>query len=121
MSKRDRRNALNDPKVREKARQAGRAANAKRKNVEALLGNDPWPEKQRRQMIRRLEQMPVSCRLTYMKAMRGKSLRAAITSHCHECMGWQRQLVAGCTAYGCPLYPYRPSRVSDDDDTKPTP
>jgi len=56
----------------------------------------------------RLSQMPVTCRNTYLRAMRGKSMAAAIKAHCLECCGWQRREVEMCTALACPLYPYRP-------------
>jgi len=52
--------------------------------------------------------IPISCRGNYNRAMTGRSMRAAIKSHCQMCMGWQPSLVPGCTAPDCPLFPYRP-------------
>jgi hypothetical protein len=52
--------------------------------------------------------MPETCRRTYLRAMQGKSLSAAVKAFCMECVGWDRQEVARCTAPACPLYPYRP-------------
>jgi len=56
----------------------------------------------------RLRQMPVSCRATYKKAMKGRSMKAGITAFCTECVGYVRKEVEVCTDTGCPLYPYRP-------------
>jgi len=56
----------------------------------------------------RLNQMPSLYRSTYRRAVRGKSLRAAINAQCLECCGWQRVEVAACTDTGCPLYAVRP-------------
>lgn len=36
------------------------------------------------------------------------SPRAAIKAFCAECQGYDRDAVAGCTAYACPLWRYRP-------------
>lgn len=44
----------------------------------------------------------------YMKAMAGKSRKAAMHAQCLDCCGWQGHEVAKCTDTGCPLYPYRP-------------
>ena len=63
---------------------------------------------QEEQMQERLEQMPKSYRSNYKKAMRGRSQKAAISSFCLECVGYQREEVKLCTDLGCPLYPYRP-------------
>lgn len=47
-------------------------------------------------------------RKVWDKAMSGKSLRAAITAKCQDCMCWQYAEVKRCTVITCPLYPYRP-------------
>jgi hypothetical protein len=57
---------------------------------------------------RRLCQMPNHCRRVYLRAVGGRSPRAAIKSFCLECVGWQRSEVRRCTALACPLWPYRP-------------
>jgi hypothetical protein len=55
-----------------------------------------------------LAQMPPIYRGGYLDALAGKSLRAAVNAHCLECVGWQREEVKRCTAYGCAMYGYRP-------------
>lgn len=35
------------------------------------------------------------------------SRKRAIVLFCRECTGWQRGMVAKCTAFVCPLYPWR--------------
>jgi len=62
------------------------------------------------QIAERRKQMPEIYRKTYDKAVRRKSLRAAATSFCLECVGYQREEVKLCTDLGCPLYLYRPVR-----------
>lgn len=47
-------------------------------------------------------------RRTYDKAMSGKSLRAAVTAKCQDCMCWQGAEVRRCDIVTCPLHPYRP-------------
>jgi hypothetical protein len=57
---------------------------------------------------RRYREMPNTWRGTYVRAMSGRSPKAAFKAMCGECMGWLRADIPGCTAKGCPLYPYRP-------------
>ena len=59
-------------------------------------------------IARRLESMPETYRRTYLRAMGGRSLAAAVKAFCMECVAWDRREVALCTAPACPLYPYRP-------------
>ena len=59
-------------------------------------------------IAKRLEAMPVTCRGHYKKAMRGRSMKAAITAQCLECVQWIRNEVELCVDAGCPLFPYRP-------------
>jgi len=59
-------------------------------------------------IARRLESMPETCRRTYLRAMQGRSMAAAVKAFCMECVSWDRSEVAHCTAPACPLYPYRP-------------
>jgi len=49
-----------------------------------------------------------SYRRNYDKAMSGKSLRAAVTAKCLDCMCWQQAEVKNCDVITCPLYPYKP-------------
>ena len=58
--------------------------------------------------VERLEEMPTGCRMTYIRALKGKSMAAAIKAQCMECVGWIRDEVRQCSALACPLYPYRP-------------
>lgn len=60
------------------------------------------------QIEQRCRQMPVIHLANYKKAMRGKSMKAAIKSFCLECVQWQKEEVRKCTDLACPLYPYRP-------------
>lgn len=63
---------------------------------------------QQQEIEKRLAQIPVSSRNTYLRAMKGRSLKTAIKAQCLECVGWIREEVEKCTDLGCPLYPYRP-------------
>jgi len=65
---------------------------------------------QGRQMVARVSEMPKTCIVTYLRAMRGRSLQAAVKAHCQMCMGWDdfREGIRGCTDRACPFYPYRP-------------
>ena len=40
----------------------------------------------------------------------------AIRHQCVECMGWASHEVKHCTAYTCPLYPYRMGKRPQDDN-----
>lgn len=59
------------------------------------------------QVAERCEQMPRKYRQCYVRAMRGKSMKAAIRAQCHECLGWETP-PAECSAPACSLYHYRP-------------
>ena len=65
------------------------------------------------QIQQRLDQMPMSCRGTYKKAVAKKSMRAALNSFCLECVGYQREEIKVCTDLACPLWAYRPYSVSE--------
>jgi len=56
----------------------------------------------------RLSEMPKTSITTYLRALSGKSPRAAIKAMCMECVQWVRKDVAECGSPACPLYPYRP-------------
>lgn len=66
------------------------------------------------QIAERREQMPRSYRATYDKAVKGKSLRAAINSFCLECVCWQIEEIRNCTELACPLYAVRPYQSSQN-------
>jgi len=54
--------------------------------------------------------VPKQYRKLYDRALSGRSPKAAIRAHCVMCMGWNHKDVPGCTAPGCPLFPYRLSK-----------
>lgn len=56
----------------------------------------------------RLLEMPLSCRMGYLKSLGGNSPMSGIKAHCLECVGWVRDEVRLCTSPCCALYPYRP-------------
>jgi hypothetical protein len=65
-------------------------------------------EKRAKQISERLAQMPRLYRPVYERAIKGKSLRAAVNAFCLECISWQRIEVTLCTDLACPLYAVRP-------------
>jgi len=60
----------------------------------------------------RRKQIPDIHRTNYDKALRGRSMKAAIKAFCLECVCWQKEEVRLCTDLACPLYPYRPYKNS---------
>ena len=89
-----------------------KAAESRRRrgDVNALMGRaglDVGPHAENA-IRRKLGMMPLSFRLTYLKAMSGRSLPAAVKLFCLECFSWDKAEIDGCTAPACPLYPYRP-------------
>ena len=70
-----------------------------------------------KQVFKRINDMPKAYRATYLKALEGDSLRAAVNAQCLECMGWFRNEVRDCDCYECPLHtvrPYQSSQKSHD-------
>jgi hypothetical protein len=63
---------------------------------------------QQEQIEKRLANMPSIYRGHYRKAMRGRSMKAAIKAQCLECVNWARKEVELCTDSGCPLFLFRP-------------
>lgn len=99
---------LSDPDIQAAAHRRRRdlsTLSAQRLLSDAMFDPD---SPQGRQMAEKLSQMPVSWKNTYLKAMRGRSMKMAIRAFCGECMGWQRSEIPECTGRACPLYPYRP-------------
>lgn len=100
--------------ISDEMRQAALAARRERsgKSADEILrtANLKLGESQQGLVLARLEQMPPTCRLTYIRAMRGRSMRAGIATFCAMCYGWDahRQGISACTDPACPLYPYRP-------------
>ena len=60
------------------------------------------------QIEHRCQQMPDIHLANYKKAIRGRSMKAAIKAFCLECVCWQKEEIRLCTDLACPLYPYRP-------------
>ncbi len=57
-----------------------------------------------------------SIQRNYLKATEGNSRDAAIRAFCYECMGYDagyRESIKNCTDVGCPLYPYRPHKATE--------
>lgn len=52
--------------------------------------------------------IPKIYRATYHKAMRGRSLRAAVNAKCQDCTNYQRKEIKDCLVVTCPLYLYHP-------------
>lgn len=63
--------------------------------------------------LKRIETAPVSYRGILTRALAGKcSPRTAIKAQCAECNGFDRDAIANCKAYGCPLWRFRPYQKS---------
>ena len=67
---------------------------------------------QAQQILERRAQMPDIHKANYDKAMNGKSLKSSTKSFCLMCVCWQKEEVRLCTDLACPLYPYRPYKLS---------
>jgi hypothetical protein len=66
-------------------------------------------EKIARARARRLGQCPASARPLLSRCYSQKaSPRQAIKAFCHECCGYDRAAIAGCSGYACPLWHLRP-------------
>jgi len=59
-------------------------------------------------IIKHRDQIPKKYRAIYDKAMRGRSIKAAVKAQCLECTGWKREEIRLCSCPACPLYFYRP-------------
>ena len=55
-----------------------------------------------------LNTVPIKYRGIVARAYSGKSKAAALKAKCLECVGFQRNEITACTAFACPLHPYRP-------------
>lgn len=66
-------------------------------------------------IAKRRSDMPSIYRKNYDKAMSGKSLKAASKAFCLECVMWQREEVKLCPSVACPLYPYRPYKLNENN------
>lgn len=63
--------------------------------------------------VKVLNDCPTAYQPTFLRAYAGKSRNAGIRAFCLRCVGFQRNEVRDCTAYGCPLHPYRPYQAKD--------
>jgi hypothetical protein len=52
--------------------------------------------------------VPKCFRGIYDKAVRGRSLRAAVNATCLECLCWATNPIRNCSDKACPLYAVRP-------------
>ena len=59
---------------------------------------------------------PSSCKGVMERAFTGNSRTAAIKAFCLRCVGYSRAEITACTAYGCPLHPYRPYQDPAETD-----
>ena len=101
---------LNDPAIQAKAqatRSAGSLLSTEELIEKALIGIEA---DQGAAIHDRALEMPENCVRTYLRAIRGRSMRAAIKAFCCECMGWEdyHRGIRDCTSPACPLFPYRP-------------
>ena len=56
----------------------------------------------------RLVTAPISWQGVLKRSWTGNSRKSAIRAFCGECQGFDRAGIAGCTAYACPLWNFRP-------------
>ena len=59
----------------------------------------------------RLATTPESLQGVFKRAWSGKSRGAGVKAFCLECIGFDKAAISTCTAFACPLWPYRPYRV----------
>ena len=102
--------AFNSQEGRAKAQVARAAAMLRRKKGPVIS-----PERQAA-IDKRHNEMPQTYRKIYLKAVHCKSMRAALTAFCLECVIDQRIEIQKCTDLGCPLWGYRPYQKSIDED-----
>jgi len=62
-----------------------------------------------KEAIKRIAEAPESTQGILTRTYAGKSSpRAAIKAFCMQCVGYSRDDVRNCSAFGCPLHKYRP-------------
>jgi hypothetical protein len=69
-----------------------------------------------------MAEAPERCRGILKRAYGGQSKAAGVKAFCLRCTGYSREDVKDCTAYACPLWPYRPYQQDgepDDDRGEP--
>ena len=63
----------------------------------------------------RLPHVPPAYRLIFQRCYANEALRPErIKAKCLDCCGYERTVVASCTATACPLWPIRPYQASGD-------
>lgn len=82
-------------------------------NGKPALNRGSWKSKWG-SVERKLADTPKKYQQVYLRAISGKSRKAAVRSFCIECVGWQISEVRKCTCTACQLYPYRPGASSAD-------
>ena len=99
---------LRDPELQRKATEGKERA----KNPAALLEASGIHVfgKPREAILFRLEQMPVTMRGNYLRAMTGRHPAIGIRAFCFMCVGWTRGEAGKCSDPACPLHPYRPEQ-----------
>jgi len=63
--------------------------------------------------------MPERYRANYDQAVSGRSRAAAVKAICLECVCFQKEEVRLCTSLACPLYPYRPYKLTEESKQYP--
>jgi hypothetical protein len=66
--------------------------------------------------VKVLNEVPASYRGAFERAYAGKSRSAAIRAFCLRCVGYLRNDVRDCTAYGCPLHAFRPYQTDAEPE-----
>lgn len=59
-----------------------------------------------------------SFRKKWVKALQGKSMRAAVDAKCSDCMCWQNVEIKRCNIITCPLWAFRPYADKNSDLAK---
>lgn len=101
---------MTNPLLSEESRQRRREANYSDASIAQMLdlATLGLPASDSAKIRNRALEMPVRQIRSYLKALRGRSMKTAIRAHCMECVGWDREGVRECTCPECSLYPYRP-------------
>jgi len=108
---------------------SGKPSSRRKKSDRSKYGSAPAPlDPARREAIaRQKSQMPRRFQGIYDRAVKGKSLRAAVNAFCLECVCYQIKEVRNCTDQGCSLYAVRPyqkrpqkGREGQDTDAEST-
>jgi hypothetical protein len=58
--------------------------------------------------------IPKVYQANYETAISGSSRAAAVKAKCLDCTNWQRAEISCCPVDTCPLWPYKPFRISEN-------